>query len=117
VSANHPSGIFIPDENSTPFTLDLLESSKLTIKVGSWVEGEGVGEDLLLLPQKKHGAWLLKAKYKSKNAQVLDDLCFVRRYFRQNKWGSILAVDNHGGGSIIYLYPPRKEEGEEVGND
>lgn len=110
MSANHPSGIFIPNEESLPFTLDLLNvSNKLTVKVGSWIEGEEVGEDLQLIKQSRHGAWLLKVKHKSKNAQVLDDLCFVRRYFRQNGWGSILAVDNYSGGSIIYLYPPKEK--------
>ena len=111
MSANHPSGIFIPNEESLPFTLDLLNvSNKLTVKVGSWIEGEGeeVGEDLQLIKQKKNNAWLLKAKYKGRDVQVLEDLCFVRRYFRQNGWASILAVDNYSGGNIIYLYPPKE---------
>jgi hypothetical protein len=110
MSTKHPSGIFVPDENSTPFSLDLLESStKLTVKVGAWIEGEGVGEDLQLIKLLKKGAWLLKSKYNTKNPQVLDDLCFVRRHFRQNGWGSILSIDQYGGGNIIYLYPPKEE--------
>lgn len=110
MSASHPSGIFVPDENSTPFSLDLLESStKLTVKVGAWIEGEGVGEDLQLIKLLSKGAWLLKAKGVPRDPQVLDDLCFVRRYFRQGGWGSILSIDRYGGGNIIYLYPPKEE--------
>lgn len=112
MSASHPSGIFIPDEHSTPFTLDLLDSSsKLTIKVGSWIRSEEVGGDLQLIKMKKHGAWLMKVKHKSNDPQVLDDLCFIRRYFRLNGWNSTLGVDSYSGGNIIYLYPPKKVVG------
>ena len=108
------SGIFVPDENSTPFSLDLLQTSeRLTIKVGSWfMNNEEAGDDLQLLKMKKHGAWLIKAKHQGRNAQVLDDLCFARRYFRQNGWAEKLGVDSYSGGNIIYLYPPRKEKDE-----
>ena len=113
----HPSGIFIPDENSTPFSLDLLQTSeRLIIKVGSWNEGGEAGEDFQLI-KLHNGGWLLKAKYPSRNPQVLGDLHFVWRYFRESKWASILSVDNYGGGNIIFLYPPRKEQGEEASDD
>ena len=65
MSGAHPSGIFIPDENSTPFSLDLLQTSeRLTIKVGSWNQGGEAGEDLQLI-KLKNGGWLLKVKYQA----------------------------------------------------
>lgn len=112
MSGAHPSGIFIPDENSTPFSLDLLQTSeRLTIKVGSWNQGGEAGEDLQLIKMKNKG-WLLKAKYRGSNPQVIGDLHFIWRYFRENNWRSLLGVDKYKGGNIIFLYPPRKEQGE-----
>lgn len=123
MSANHPSGIFIPDEKATPFTIDSLpsDSNTLTVKVGSWVgegSGEKVGEDLQIVRQPRNGAWLLKVKYQTNNPQAFDDLGFLRRYFvGQNGWSATMSVERDGG-YMFYVTPPssRKESEEEAGN-